>query len=477
MAVATAKPTVAAGLFAAMFVLSATVMVWSGYVLLHGEQTDAVYQALPAQCEWLLLADQPSHVHTAWLALGSPARVPRSLVLVAKDQADLWTSLAATPGLDPSQPWAVCGRPDGIVAAVMAKSADGVAPGQAFFDRLQAHAAVLPSEVQAVLPATDLLGWSLGLHRGATDPKPTVALRRDGQILRVAWSLQQPAEVVLSRAVQEARTHPLQKNETVRGAFERVGGGQLHLYLTPERVRTLGQHLGANPALSQGLALATWGAAVLRQDEDTVRLHAQVGTGPHGAVWLKERFDTTTLLDAAPLVAPEAQLAAVVRVSPGVLPAQTDLPGVPALDAWLKDHGASSLASLASVSTGQAVLQVLRDPNPATAWLLLVQLRANVAVPADLLDPRVASQRVGDLLVMAQRPDLLRLGVQLAQGKHPSLRDRTLTGDTKRLLADTQGLMLRGDVAVGEWRGPLQLEWLWLDTGLVAELSLPRSRP
>jgi hypothetical protein len=469
----TAKPTVAAGIFAAMFLVSATVMVWSGYVLLHGEDAEAVYKGLPAECAWVVLVDEPAHAAETWDALARSSQLPAGMTQVAADQRNLWRALAETPGLDAGKPWALCGRPGGVVAALVARGQGGTAPGQAWLDRLQAHA--WPVAAQAPDLLSDSAAWALGLRTPATDRKPGQALRRDGDLIRVAWTFGPDAEGLLTRAVEDAKRHPLQKNESVRAAFERVGGGRLHMYLTPTLVQAAGARLGATTQVRQGLATASWFAAVLREDRQVVRVHAQLGAGQHGAAWLKERFDTTTLLDAAPLVDAHARLVALLRFAPKILPLQAEIPGVAALDAVVQAHVAHSLASLAEVSTGQALVQVLPGPEVehAPPWLVHVQVPAGVTIPPGLLDPRVASQRAGEFLVLARDQALAKAGAELVQGKRKSLRDHGLSEDQKRMLADTQGLLLMPGMTLGPWQGPLQVEWLWLDTGLVAEAQVP----
>jgi hypothetical protein len=475
---ATAKPTVAAGIFAAMFVVSATAMVWSGYVLVHGEDAEAVYKGLPADCAWVVLVDEPARAAETWDAVARSSQLPAGMTQVAAEQRNLWRSLAETPGLDASKPWGLCGRPGGVVAALVARGQGGTVPGQAWLDRLQAHTWPVhdqPVQLQAPELLPDSAAWAIGQRTPATDRKPGQALRRDGDLIRVAWTFGPDAEDLLTRAAEDAKRHPLQKNESVRGAFERVGGGRLHLYLTPALVQAAGARLGATGQVRQGLAMATWFAAVLREDRQVVRVHAQLGAGQHGAAWLKERFDTTTLLDAAPLVDAQARLVALLRFAPKFLPLQTEIPGVTALDAVVQAHVAHSLAALAEVSTGQALVQVLPGPEVAQVppWLVHVQVPAGVTIPPGLLDPHVASQRAGEFLVLARDPALAQTGAELVQGKRKSLQGNGLSEDQKRMLTDTQGLLLRPGMTLGPWQGPMQIEWLWLDTGLVAEAQVP----
>ncbi len=456
----TQKTTLAAAIFLVMFVVSATVALWTGYLLLHGEEAEQVFAALPAHCDWVVLADHPDEVAQAWDAVAAARQLPESVTTTAHEQAALWRDLAATPGLDPKQAWALCGRAEGKVAALAATGGTATQPGQVWLERLQRHQS----------PGPQAGAWTEDQGRAVfTDPAGRVlaAVQRDGDLVRAAWaSPGHDANTMLTAVIAEAKRNPLQKNEIVRGAFERVGGGQLHLYVAPEFARTALKDLKLSEELRAGLELATWFAVVLRHDEDGVRAHAQVGTGPRGAVWLKERLDPAgPALDAAPLLPADTQAAVVVRVNPKRLPL-TDLPGVAWLDDMLKQQQGIGLEALGAVSTGQAIFL---QRGETQQWSAVLQVRAGQGATNLGQEPKALE---GDQILWSSDPAGLQSLRSTIAAKLPALGG--LTRDQKRLLADTQGVFLKKGASLGPLRGPLQIEWLWLDTGLVAEVAVPR---
>lgn len=502
------RSSLAAALFAVMFVVSATIAIFSAWLLLHGEQTDAVLEALPADCMAVILIDEPAAVARAWQTTAGLANLPAMATATAHEQAVLWQSLIAAPGVDLTRPWALCLRPEGVVAAVVAAPGGtqmsgtvagtlvgDTTPGQVWLERMALQPVPLrtwgldlpwppagqgmwlPEPIRQVQgqPA-DHVGRAVRLD--AAD-RARAAVQRTGDVLQIAWVAQGgDARALLDRAIADIHKKPLKENEPFRAAVERVGGGQMHLYLAPALVRQAGERLGVHAEIAEGLATVEWAAFALRQEQQDVRVHAQLGTGQRGAVWLKERLDTQTTLDAKPLVDATAIAVGVVRFQPQNLPMHKGLPGVAALEAWVTGHTDVTLPALAELSTGQAVWQVLPGPEVAgePPWLVLVPLQAEnkaaAAVRAGQIVRKAGQRLVNDHLVLARDDGLAQIGADLATGKRPAMPK--LSMDRKRLLTDTQGLILQNGAHFGALRGPLQLEWLWLDTGLVAELTLGR---
>ena len=408
---------VAAGLLGAMVLLSGAVAVWAGLQLLHGEKTDAAFGALPQTCEWVLVADDPAGLAAALTQASQLPQLSTAQRSLAARQGTLWLAATSLPGVDPTQPWAICGRPDGAVLA---------------------------------------------------------AVQRGGGVERFAWT--EPghdAGQLLAATLVRGKLPSLGQNLPFRTSLERVGGGQARLFLDAAWLR---KDAALPPLLRDGVQHALWLGAALRLEGGQARLHVHVGTGPAGATWLKAHLDPVGVLDAAPLLDPQALAAGVVRVHPGAWLARSEL--FTRLDQHLRESLAIGLSDLAPLLTGHVVWQVL--PGAAPAWLVLAQLGQpqQLQLPVPTGDHGgIAWQRAGSFLVLAATPALAQRGARLAASTQPPAG---LDAEDARLLADSQGFFLKdnqpappGLGAIGELRGPLRCEALWLDTGFVAELSLP----
>jgi hypothetical protein len=196
-----------------------------------------------------------------------------------------------------------------------------------------------------------------------------------------------------------------------------------------------------------------WAAVSLRRDDGGIRLHAHLGMAEAGASWLKPRLDVAQPLDLSPFVSPTARALAVVRVHPTGIAQAAGLPIVVDLEAWSRQWLHKSLAEVLAGSSGQAMLQVLdgpaRDGQPP--WFVLVHLSG-----------REFAIHARDEAVKATAVELVSKGAA-----KPGSDDR------QRLLQQTSGVWLAPGATLGTLQGPLQVDGLWLDTGVVVELRLP----
>ncbi len=371
---------------------------------------------------WVLVADDPAGLP---LALDRVAEAPQAgpdVRAQAARQASLWRAAAALPGLDASQPWALCGQEDG--AAVLA------------------------------------------------------VRRLDGSIERYAVASNDGPALLLRSAGQAARAN-LNEHVPFRSSLERVGGGQAHLYLDAKALQNA-LALADLPGLARdGAAHALWLGAVLRVEKGEVHLRTHVGCGPAGASWLKAHLDPVGVLDATPLIDPTAAAAGVLRFHPG--PWMARHPTLQGLNARAQSTLGADLAALAPQLSGHLIWQALPGAaNGALAWMALLQLSPEAR--PDLGEPAgeragLAWRRTGTFLALGPSRTLADRAAALVQ--HPTTAPEQQV-ERARILAENQGFFLRdpGPSPLGPalpWmpRGPVSCEWLWLDTGFVAELSLP----
>jgi len=411
---------IAAGLLGAAALLSATLAVWAGAQLLRGEKTDAVFGALPDGCDWVLLADDPAGLAHVLGDASRLGQLPAAIRALAAGQRTLWLAATLVPDLDATQPWAICGQPAGAVLA---------------------------------------------------------AARRDGGVERFAWTAPGGDPVkLLARARVQGRQPSLAQNLPFRTALERVGGGQAHLFVDG---RLLRDHRILPTIVRDGARHALWLGAALRWEGQEAKVHLHVGTGPSGATWLKAHLDPVGTLDAAPLFDAHATAGGVVRIHPGAWLARTE--AFTPVDKLLRASLGIGLRELAPLASGHVVWQVLApDRDAAPAWLVLIELSqpSQLRLPAENPDgTQLAWRRTGRFLVLAATADLAQRGADL------SARTQALAATDPQLLrmmSDTQGFFLNahtslpiGPPPLGLLQGSLRCEALWLDTGFVAELSLP----
>lgn len=416
----------AAGLLGAMLLVSGSLAIWSARQLLRGDDSGAAYAALPASCRWVLVADDPAGLP---LALGLVAELPQAgaeVRAMAARQASLWRAAAAVPGLDDAQPWALCGQGDG--SAVLA------------------------------------------------------ARRKDGGVERYAVGSRDGPALLAGSAAEAARAN-LNEYVPFRSALERVGGGQAHVYLDSKTLQETVAGLALPDLARDGSAHALWLGAVLRVEKGQIHLRTHVGTGPAGASWLKAHLDPVGVLDATPLIDPAAVAAGVLHFHPGAWMARH--PTLRGLDTRARDTLGAGLASLAPQLTGHLIWQVLpAAADGALAWMALLQL--SPAAQGSLGEPAgeragLSWRRAGSFLALAPSRTLADRAAALVQ--HPTTAPEQQV-ERARILSENQGFFLRdpataprGTALPWTLRGPLACEWLWLDTGFVAELSLPAGAP
>ena len=471
----TVRPTLAALFFALMFLVSASVAIYSGWLLFRGEVGEEVFTALPGACTWVVLVDEPDAVAGALQVAATLPQLAPEVQAFAKTNAASWARLAAVPGLDATAPWAVCGRGpgfpsiDGAVAAVMATGIGAEAGPRLAAALGLEHAAAAGSS--AWIRDGERL-----LLRDATG-RVAMAARQDGKVLRLSWAAA-PADAgaLLDAAVAQARTEPLQKAAGFREAVERVGGGQVHVWLAKPTAGAAAKALGAPAGLDEGLQHLTWAAAVLRHERGMLKLHAHLGTDDQrGAVWLKQQLDVSGAFDAGTVLDSDAQAFGTVRlppqrwrdlamVAPQAAAVAEALAAVGATTAGLTGH----VAWQATVGTDMENWRVVAALQPA----------ATVRLPEGAAQASPALAVTAGKLVAASDPAELQRGLELLAGKGQTLREADPPAGLGRLLDTTQGVVLRGKASAwgripGVAQGPVQAEWLWLETGLVAELAFP----
>jgi hypothetical protein len=473
---------VMATLLLVMITVSASVAIYSAWLLIRGEKVSIALEALPAGCVWVVQSDLPGELAGAWRAMAQHPALPDETAKDTRGLHDLFRDLATVPGLARGGAWAVCGLGQGAVAA-LPDAGGGLPMARAWFDRLRA------AQWPRTLAAADVFNPLQGLQIGSWSESGGRAVLRDDQgrsraavsqeqgVVLVAWSYGDvEATAVLDEARVAASRKPLKEDNEFRAAIERAGGGQLHLYVGGEAARAFAKRTGLGhgagvPPWQPGLPSLRWLGVALRSDAAGVRIHAHVGTTEKGAAWLKQTFDVAGALDASPYVDAQASVAGVVRLPLATWAAWGSLPG-------------QLPTELSKGLTGQAIWQEL----PATGLgseatptgLVLLQIRDAAVVQDWLATPRdnPQSQGIVDgfLVIGTDRATRDRGEALVSKARKPDGAPE-LGPDTKRLLGETQGFLARPGAQVGVgrlrgWRGPLEAEWLWLDTGLIGELRL-----
>jgi len=472
-AVATARPGFAAALFGLMFLVSATVAVYSGWLLWRGEVRDPALLALPAACAWVVVAQDPA---AAAKALREVADQPHWTPL----QRDAWQPWAAAAkravatavGLDTAKPWALCGQAEVVLGAAPAlASGDARAGGQAWVEALwqtgaaPAQTSWLTASHAPVWRRPDAGTWrneaELLVFRDATGSAR--ASVQAGPVVRVAWAAASGDAVAGLRAAHGPSNGPAKSAAEVAAlqeALERVGGGELHGFASKSVVEALQTQLDLPPLAREGLGHALWAAVSLRVEAKAIRLHGHLGADPRAAVWLKNNLDVVGSFDVTPLVEAGAQVVAISRLPPS---------------AWsLWGNQAPVLQAIAGSGQGKlagpAMWQQRKDGSRGYA---LQAVDAAAAAQLSRLAPGQIGQ--GARPVPSQvRGDVVLLGASLQPPAAPPSDP-----ERRRFYETTQGVLVEQGAAMPEgWLagmlGPLQLEWLWLDTGVVVALALRR---
>lgn len=266
-------------------------------------------------------------------------------------------------------------------------------------------------------------------------------------------------------------------------ALERAGGGQLQIYLTKVALQEQFDRNSAVGKVLFGMQDVRWLSAAVRVDDKAARLHLHLGAGQRGAVWLKQHFDPPQDWNPLRQIDSQAVAVALVNFEPRALPAANDVPGVADLDALLRSQVGISFADLAAVSTGHFLWQQLATGQQ---WVTVPLLSEEPLAPATRAT-HWAQQQIKSTLLLAKDHQSMETALDLigrasfhvstgASNGRESLVNKPIDLDRQRLFTQTQGIWLaKGATATG-LTGPAQFEWLWLDTGLIAEWTVPLAK-
>lgn len=439
-----------------LIVVGATLSIGSAYLLWRGERHDPALLALPTGCGAVVLLDKPAEAPQALQRAVAGDALPAALQQGLASLQPLVERVAALPGLRADESAALCLGGDGVLIALPTTAAGAAAAAEA------ALAELAPGSRPA------------GQSNGEVLILASTALRLPG----TATPTGATAEALVAQAVRRS-AQPAEGQEPpprlpddllFREAAERVGPGQLHVYLSPPVARAL-LAPAADPAWHSGLALAQWfGLGVLARSGEA-RVHLQFGASQQGAAWLKERFDFADDLFAARAWPADAQLAGMVRAGRDGWPLLTaSVPPLPALLAHFPTPDNAAVQLWRKALTGQV------------AWSMRGPCLVSVAVPKPDADPAswpapqthdgcAATRQVVQLgeqrvVVTAPTAELAAVAAALAGGKS---REAELDSDGQRLASETQG-----------WRRwstdgktpAVQMDWVWLDRGLAAGWTL-----
>ncbi len=473
---ATIKSPFAAAVLAVMFLISGSVAIYSGRILLTGEETDAIFNRLPQTCEWLSVADRPAQTGAVWQKALESAGLPDDVTPLLGSLGGRWLAVQqAGQGLfDPAQPWAISAQSQGILLA-----APTLGPADVPTLTRLAHALLdgaWPDSQGHLGPSQGLDGATCRVEADRAQCQVGGQVRIAGQLkdktwlFAIPWRKDTSALAFLHHAEAEAQRLPLQKNKPIREALERVGGGQGHLFVSDVTLRNWVSARTSNDEVLEISRLSSWLALAVRQDDTEIAVHAHVGVGQKGAVWLKERLDTQGKWDATPLVLPQASAWLLTRVHPHGLVQHPDLPGVNSLATWARTYLELDLGPALAATQGHSLWQSFPAVGGKTPWLLVAP--AGAGATATQLGKTVSwlPSDTGPLWLAASDAQTLAQAKAAYSGKLAAHESHFSSGQA-RLLTETQGLWLAPGALLGPWHGPVQAEWLWLDTGLVAELS------
>lgn len=479
--------TFAAVTFLVIFALAGSISLYSAYLLWRGEDAGPVLAHLPSGCEVVWMVDDPRQAAEALhsLAQRTGRGAPLALWAATLDKA------RQLPGLTPGQGWGFCRRGGQWYAAVPvteAQPAAGAQRAQQLWEALRGLALLGQPAVRWRQAGDRWLGADAGGQIVAAvragDGMAQLTWRHDGpaaalglaEAASAAAAPQSPldAAATLDALQAEVATQPLQKDEVAREALERVGGGPLRgmargAALTGPLQAWLDER--GQSAWRDGLAWLQWGGVALRVDDGRITVHGQLGGGQRWAVWLKERFDAEGEFDAGAAVPAHHAWAGVLRV--------------PRIGwAWL-DGLDPAVAPLGRLFADPKAWQPLLTGH--VAWFgdgpcLTAVARLRPGAPTAL--PAVgnlagcspsAARRVGDLLLVGSDAGIAAAAAALAD---PARAAAAEDKGRQRLQRDTQGLWVNAGHAWPGWpAGPLQAEWIWLDTGLVVALELGAAPP
>ncbi len=408
------KPTVAAAIFVVAFVLSASLMLWSGWQLYHGEQLPVAVTATGQACDWVVLIDAPNELAAAWdaLATRAPGLLPNEVTATLADAAP-WVQAISKQGVVNGQPDVICGW---------------------------GRDAVL------TMPHQQAKAWSEWLATRQGDPRVTALAATPGLLRLAVASTSHDTGGLLQRAAPATANAHLGTDLAYRAAIERTGGGAAHLFLPQATAaRLLHAWLGES-WLAEGIPTVQWLGLGLRRDTDRLRLHAHLGIDQHGAIWLKGVADVAALDDATGWIAANAQAAAIVR-----MPAE------------LRHKVAGHYGPPSALLT-QALAQTGTNKAQTLVWQRANQGGESVIWTADVPAlPDLPSALVHGWRVVATTPAVLAQTQAVLEGAQPD-QGKTADRDRQRLLTTTQGW----------FDGALQVDWVWTDLGVAVEAAWHR---
>jgi hypothetical protein len=486
------KSTVAAVVFLVMFLLSGTAMVWSGLQLWRGERLGPLYGLLPAGCERVVVVDEPDAAVAALATLAGRPGLPQAVTdevrrlhswLQASTAHKAWRKQAA---------WGVCEL--GGVGYAAVPLAEGVGLAEA-----ASATSVWLERWMGSTHSAQPLRWTAERGRwagrdgaGRVRAALRVATDPDGAVVQLAWQqtattaqAQADAHTWLDSLQRLPADRTLQHDQAVREAGERVGGGVLHLFAAAAEVqRTAPQWIArGGPQLAEwreGLSHFGWFSAVVRADRGRLAVNLHLSGSQLATSFLKAHFDTHAELDGAevlPAAAAERPQWGVLRSGPrGWAMLATIDPAAAQMPLHFPGERGAAFKAWEQLLAGP-VAWTIRDG----CLLAIAQLRATAPanLPADLPAPAAVAgcpptvrRRQGPLLLSGPA-DRVDAAVRWLQGP-ASGRLADADADRKRLLADTQGW--RRETAggsAGYLQGPVQVEWVWVDTGLAAGVSWP----
>ncbi|HAN30997.1 MAG TPA: hypothetical protein DCQ06_05315 [Myxococcales bacterium] len=456
-----------------MVVVSTTTAAYTGYLLWKGDPGTEVLNTLPSGCEVVALAHDfksltpllvdPSLLHNAPTALSDS--MTQTHAFVAPHIEKLRGLLRPNAGLGLCR-WRTSQGPLWLLTLAMPDAADKT---------LQSVEQIIGSVVgrsSARWLSSQAVGGFVEHSLEEAKSGGSASILQGEDRLLVAWSSQPGAAPALVEAIKATKVSPMREDKIVRAAIERVGGGQLQLAFRPKAIESsLALVLHGSPLAGLAQTGLSYLGVSLRHDAETqtTHLHAHLGVGQRGVALLKRRLDPMASLACSGLLDWRASMGGVLRAAPKSLASQTK--------AWLSIALWKAVANRLSTSS-QSPMASLRHLAEHMTGHVLWTRAAQGTIPAIRVElKKSSSTALTDWL--AQRPDLTVQGDWLQSADwlvQPQPPEPTQRGakQRRRMLDQHQGYWLGADVVGADLgRGALEVEGLWLDTGLVLHLSAP----
>ncbi len=468
LSAAAKKTTLAALIMLAMFVISGSVALYTGYLLWRGEAPEPVMRALPGDCDAVLYVDPKNLKELLVRARAIVPEMDARTALLGLDGALGWhAGLAAYRG----DAYGVCRRGPVWYAALGAQAMPNLeAEVTAWVDVLAAH----------TFAWRDFGGRKVAASPGGLMPDRTAAaVRSDPQLAQAVWlrsaglpagaTADQDAGRLLDQLQGQREDQSLQADKLFRDSLERTGGGQAHVFVRGDALRQwVSRHGAAVPlALQPALDAVQWSATAFRLDGNELRVHDHVFGGQRLASWLKQHLDVAESIDFTSFaVSLPAHVAwGVVRAPVGGLATVAVLdPAVAELVGALPCEAPTTRRLWTEWLTGQfAWAQESRDQPRCFVGQLQPAHSQEMALPATLPPPQdgTVMRKLAHGYLIIGRPAALALCEQALTS--PGAK-RSLSKDQQRLAEQTQGWSNSGITS-----GQTQFEWTWLDSGLVVE--------